>query len=365
MQTMTAPSPTRASRPGSRIALCFSGGIALGAFEAGAAEALEAQGIEPAWILGASVGSITTAILAGNPPGRRIAQLRRFWDMAADPLVFPFAGDAWRRLFNEAAALRTLMLGRPGIFHPKLWSAFGERQALFDLSPLRARLPEFVDFDRLNGADAPRVTLVSTDVESGERVVFDTRRGDRIGPEEMVASCALLPLFAPVEVGGRLLGDGGLAANVPLDFPLDEPWAEEVLVFAVDLFARRGRRPGSLSGSAARAGDLVFGNQTQALIEARRREHRLRDLVARLAAGLPEDAPAAAEARAVPPPPPTSVVLLGYRASRADAGVVKPFDFSAATLAERWKAGAAAMQRAIAQVEGGIPPGFTQHDVEG
>ena len=365
MQTLTAPSPTLDRRPGPGVSLCFSGGIALGAFEAGAAEALDTQGIEPAWILGASVGSVTTAILAGNPRHRRIAQLRRFWDMAADPLVFPFAGDAWRRLFNEASALRTLMLGRPGIFHPKLWSAYGERQALFDLSPLRARLPELLDFERLNAPDSPRVTLVATDVESGERVVFDTRRGYRIGPEEVVASCALLPLFAPVEVGGRLLGDGGLAANVPLDFPLDEPWAESVLLFAVDLFARRGSRPESLSGSAARAGDLVFGNQTQVLIEARRREHRLRDLVARLSAGMPEDAPAAAEARAVPAPPPTSVVLLGYRASRAEAGVVKPFDFSAATLAERWKAGAAAMRRAIAQVEGGVPAGFTLHSVEG
>jgi NTE family protein len=357
--------PTLAARPGRRVALCLSGGIALGAFESGAAALLYAEGPVPDWIVGASVGSIGAAILAGNPPERREAQMRRFWEMAADPFVVPWAGGAWRRALNEASALRTLMLGRPGIFAPRLVPGFDGRHALFDLAPLRARLPELVDFERLNSPEAPRLSIVTTDVESGERVVFDTAEGARIGPEEVVASCALLPLFAPVEIGGRLLGDGGLAANVPVDLPLDEPGAEEVVLFAIDLFGRRGSRPDSLSGAAARAGDLVFGNQTYALLEARRREHRLRGLVTRLAREAPEGSEAAAEARAVPPPPRTAVMLLGYRAAKEEAGVAKPFDFSAATLTERWESGAATMRRALQRLGPGAEPGFALHEVEG
>ena len=82
---------------------------------------------------------------------------------------------------------------------------------LHDLAPLGARLPELVDFDLLNSPAAPRLAVCATEVESGARVVFDTARGARIGPEHILASCALLPLFTPVEVSGRLLADDWFA----------------------------------------------------------------------------------------------------------------------------------------------------------
>lgn len=37
----------------------------------------------------------------------------------------------------------------------------------------------------------------------------------------------MLPAFPPVQIGGRLLGDAGLSANLPLGrgaFPCDAPW---------------------------------------------------------------------------------------------------------------------------------------------
>jgi NTE family protein len=101
--------------------------------------------------------------------------------------------------------------------------------ALYDLAPLRAHLPEIVDFDLLNSGSV-RVSVVATDVVTGERVVFDTGRGTRIGPGHILASCALLPLFAPVEIDGRLLGDGGMSSNAPLDIVLEEAGSGEMLV---------------------------------------------------------------------------------------------------------------------------------------
>ena len=240
----------------------LSGGVALGAFEAGAYAALEEVGEAlPDWFVGSSIGAVNAAIIAGNPLGCRVERLRRFWELVArDPtpatsflLGPPPADGAWRKAYNEASALQSLLLGRPGLFRPRLagGGGVGSAPAFYDLSPMRERLPELLDFDRLNNGET-RLSVVATDVVSGERIVFDTARGDaRIGPEHLAASCALLPLFAPVEIGGRLLGDGGHAANTPLDLVLDEPRAADLQCFVVELFAPEGSRPQTLAASAA------------------------------------------------------------------------------------------------------------------
>lgn len=61
------------------ILLALAGGNALGAYQAGAYEALHERGIEPQWIAGASIGSINGAIIASNEPHCRVQRLRDFW----------------------------------------------------------------------------------------------------------------------------------------------------------------------------------------------------------------------------------------------------------------------------------------------
>src|SRR3712207_1596738 len=114
--------------PPTRRALVLSGGVALGAFEAGAYAALEEAGAPlPDWFVGASIGAVNAAIIAGNPPGRRVERLRRFWgSVARDPtpatsflLGPPPAEGAWRKAYNEASALQSVLLGRPGLFRDR------------------------------------------------------------------------------------------------------------------------------------------------------------------------------------------------------------------------------------------------------
>ena len=364
-------------------ALVLSGGVALGAFEAGAYAALEDAGVPPPGIIaGCSIGAVNAAIIAGNPPGARAAALRRFWDlMATDPtpattflLGPPPPAGAWRTAYNEASALQTLLLGHPRMFRPRLVPGprIGQAPGLFDLEPLLALLPDVVDFDRLNGG-GERLVLAATDVETGERVAFDTAAGTRIGPRHVVASCALLPVFAPVELDGRLLADGGLAANAPLDLVLDAPRDRALDCILIELFARAGSRPRTLGAAMARAADLGFGNQTQRILEGRAREQRLRSLVGQLAARLPAAlradaglAPRLAEARAEPP---LTLVRIAYRGARDEAGPGKLFDYSAATLADRWSAGAAAMRQALARLgqpaaATALAEGLLLHEVE-
>ncbi len=357
--------PGRAA-PRQNVSIVLAGGIALGAYEAGAYAGLhEHAGLMPDWFAASSIGAVNAAIIAGSPVDQRVARLRRFWDaMASEPLPFlsswlgyPAAG-LWRQALNERSAVDTLLYGRPGLFRPRLapGAQIGAQDvpALFDLEPLRERLAQFVDLGLLNSG-ATRLSLSCTDVISGDRVVFDTGRGDRIGVDHILASSALLPVFAPVEVGGRLLGDGGLAANTPLDLVLDDSPDREMLCFVVELFARQGSRPHTLAASASRAGDLAFGNQTRRILEGRQREYRLRSLIGRLAAHLPagvRDDPEVAAVLAEGRTDRTTVAIIAYRAGLDEAGLFKVFDFSRATLADRWRAGEAAMRDAAAASAG-------------
>ncbi len=366
VQPLGARAADAAGRPAR--ALVLSGGIALGAFEAGAYAALEEAGVPPLhWLAGSSAGAVAAALIAGNPPGKRVARLREFWEgVAGDPnpaatflLGPPPPAGVWRRAYNQSAVIQSLLLGRPGLYRPRLAPIpmIGQVPALYDLEPLLERLRAMVDFDRLNGGEM-RVAVAATDVVSGDRVVFDTGRGARIGPEHIVASCALLPVFAPVEVEGRLLADGGLSSNTPIDLVLDDPGSDEVLCFAVELFAASGSRPRTLAASASRAGDLAFGNQTRRILEGRVREHRLRALVTELAARLPEGARrdpeiAARVAEAESGARAATVVLLGYHAGLDEAGLGKAFDFSPATLRDRWRGGEEVMRTALRRLAAG------------
>jgi NTE family protein len=152
-----------------------------------------------------------------------------------------------------------------------------------------------------------------------------------------------------------LTASGGLASNTPLDLVLDAARDRPLNCILIELFTRAGSRPRTLGASVAPAADLSFGNQTERILDGRAREQRLRALVGRLAARLPEQVQADAEIasllEAAGHEPPLTPVRIGYSAARDEAGPRKLFDFSAATLADRWAAGGEAMQRALGRLQ--------------
>src|SRR6267154_3530267 len=62
-------------------ALVLQGGGALGSYQAGVYQGLAEDGIHPNWVAGISIGALYAAVIAGNPPERRIEQLRAFWEL--------------------------------------------------------------------------------------------------------------------------------------------------------------------------------------------------------------------------------------------------------------------------------------------
>ena len=67
----------------------LQGGGALGAYQAGVYQALHEAGLRPDTVAGVSIGGINGAIIAGNPPERRVERLREFWEGITARPVWP------------------------------------------------------------------------------------------------------------------------------------------------------------------------------------------------------------------------------------------------------------------------------------
>ncbi|GJE12803.1 patatin-like phospholipase family protein [Methylobacterium longum] len=306
------------------LALVFAGGNAVGAYHAGAYEALHAQGLRPDWVVGASIGAVTAAIIAGNAPGDRVAQLHRFWQEATlGPALDPTGLLKPRQIYNGLHALMALLWGRPNIFRHRLpgaWSALPwvpDDVALFDNAPLLQTLNRLIDFERLNRGDT-RLSIGCVDIETGEEVYFDTAR-ETIRAEHILASTAILPAFPPVEVDGRVLCDAGYTNNLPLDPIFATEPARDLLCIASDLFSPRAPRPASLDAVLERANDLIFGSAPRRAIAALKREYALRQQLD-------------------PAGPAVTLLHLVYQAG-ADQLAAKSFDFSPSSIRDRWAAG--------------------------
>ena len=255
--------------------------------------------------MGASIGAVTGAILAGNPPERRLERLKAFWAEATLHTVGAAPADLkGRQVHNGTHVALTALLGRPSIFghrYPGLWSLIPgvpSDVALYDHAPLRRTLERLVDFDRLNRAET-RFAIACTNIETGDDIYFDNTRHE-IGPEHILASAALAPLFPPVEIDGRLLCDPGYANNLPLDPVFEEAPERDLVCVAIDLFSLRSPRPASLDAVLERAQDIIFASAGRRRIEALRREYALHEelrpagaRVRLVHSGLPGGAPRA------------------------------------------------------------------------
>lgn len=343
-----------------RTTLVLSGGSALGAYQGGAYEALERAGLRPDRIVAVSIGAVNAAIIAGNPPERRVERLRRFWGEAGlSESAWGLGGSLWGD--GRVKPLRSSLLGSPAVFRPRFPGAFSllpgmpGDTSLYDLGPLRASLERAIDFQRLNGGD-PGPTVVAIDVVTGDELRFEAG-ADRIGPEHLLASSGFLPFFPPVEIDGRLLGDGGLGANLPLEAALGEEPAEDHLCIAIDLFSRHGGRPGTVGQAVDRQLDLLLSSQTRKAIDGLRRTHALRRHLrvlagrerAGAAAGGAEVDAALAEAAGAETA--TTLLVLAHAAVPGDIEM-RAFDYSRDVLAERWEAGRAEMEAAMRRLDG-------------
>jgi NTE family protein len=253
-----------------KTVLVLQGGGALGAYQAGAFEALAEAGHQPQWVAGISIGAVNAAIIAGNPPEQRAPRLREFWDRVSNRLLgWPLANDDnSRRLFNETSAALSAAGGVPGFFDPRIPPAVlmprgtPEAISVYDTTPLRETLRELVDFDLLNSG-AVRLSVGAVQVLTGNMQYFDTR-SHPIRLEHVMASGALPPGFPPIEIDGEPYWDGGLVSNTPLQHVLEHSGPrEDMCIFQVDLFSAKGTMPQTLFDIGQREKEIRFSSRTR------------------------------------------------------------------------------------------------------
>lgn len=333
-----------------QVALVLQGGGALGSYQAGVYEALHDRLIEVDWVAGISIGAVNAAIIAGNPPEKRVGQLRRFWEMVSGSLPnFHLPQDeSLSEAFHITAAAAVAAFGVPGFFRPHLIPSVlapqGSMNAIsyYDTTPLFNSLNELVDWDLVNNGPV-RLSVGAVNVVTGNLIYFDNhdpRWRGRIGPMHIMASGALPPGLPPVEIDGEFYWDGGIVSNTPLAHVLDH-MTGDVLLFQVDLFPAEGQMPKQLTDVWSRQKDIQYSSRTRQVTDNFLRRHREHGLIRKLLTKLPpemRDDPIAKELEELNHCGAVNIVHFIYRSHAWESGA-RDFEFSRATMIDHWGQG--------------------------
>ena len=336
------------------MALLLQGGGALGAYQAGVYEGLAEAGIQPDWVAGISIGAINAALIAGNPPERRVDALRGFWETVTagglggwplDLMKPLLKGDQSRSLLGQFSANMAILSGAPGFFKPRVPSPLLqpkgalEATSFCDTSQLKTTLERLVDFDRIN-AEGMRFSVGAVNIRSGNFVYFDTTT-HKIRAEHVMASGALPPGFAAVEIDGEFYWDGGLVSNTPLQWVLDSVPRQDTLAFQVDLWNARGEIPGNLAEVETRRKEIVYSSRTRASTTQFKYTQQIRNAVAGLLQRLPDELKDNADAEflsTLTDRKVYNIVHLIYRTQKYE-GHSKDYEFSLPSMRAHWRAG--------------------------
>lgn len=219
--------PTHIARP--RTAFVFTGGGSLGAIQVGMLRSLLSFGLEPDFVVGASVGAINASYFAGAPDAECVTRLERIW-----------------------TGLR-----RSDIFPLTLASAFGlirHPGNLVDPSGLRRLVEANLPFAKLEEAQIPLNIMATTQQGIGIRL----SSGSAV--DAILASTAVPGIFPSVQIGDEALMDGALAANTPLQLAV-ELGASRIIVLPTGYACALKEPPKSAIGKALHAITLMIAWQ--------------------------------------------------------------------------------------------------------
>ena len=186
------------------VTLCLSGGAARGAYQLGVISVLQEQGIEIKAISGTSIGALIEASLACGKKAAYIFDVMR------------------SREFRSVFKLR---LG------------YGY---IFQLNHKAAVIDKLIDKECFEALSNPLHVAVC-DVKDESPLYFES--GDDL-KEVVLASCSIAPLFNPVRLNGKVLVDGGLVDN----FPVERLKKYKFPIIGINLHPKRSKIPTTIFG---------------------------------------------------------------------------------------------------------------------
>jgi len=193
-----------------RIGLVLSGGGARGLAHVGVLKVLEEMQIPVDVVAGTSMGAIVGGLYASGMRADEIARelkLIRWGEVFASRVARPQLSQRRKEEDFETSPLIEL-----GLRDGELRTPGGAVSSRGLESLLRRLTLPVRQIDRFDALPIP-FRAVATDMETGQPVVLD--RGDLA--LALRSSMSVPGVFAPTEVDGRVLGDGGLVDNLPVD----------------------------------------------------------------------------------------------------------------------------------------------------
>lgn len=191
-----------------KIGLVLSGGGAKGFAHIGVLKVIDSLNIKVDYIAGTSMGAIIGSLYASGYSGKQLDSI--FSSLYFDDVIndnLPRSAKTFYERDNSERYAVTLPFNN---FKLKLPSALSRGQNVFNLlSKLTLHVTDISDFDQL---PIP-FFCVATDVETGKAVILD--HGNLA--QAVTASGAFPSLFQPVIIDDRVLIDGGVINNYPID----------------------------------------------------------------------------------------------------------------------------------------------------
>ena len=328
-------------------------------YQAGVYEGLAEADVMPSWMVGISIGAVNSAIIAGNPPERRVERLRTFWDRVSTFATFepPAWLESMRPMLGRMSIATVATFGIPGFFKPRglfpdlAQSGSPEAMSYYDTTPLKKTLEELVDFDLINRRTV-RLSLGSVNVRTGESFYFDNYK-TRIGPEHIMASGALPPGFPAVLIDGDHYWDGGIVSNSPLTYVWDEKPLRTALIMQVNLFNAHGELPRNLDEAMERVKDIQFSSKQRFSNQRIGELGEMCAVLGRLLAKLPANLKRDADAKKLVPlcDDREWTIAHVHNRRRSLAGQAKDAEFSRCTVNASWAAGLEDIRCSAANLE--------------
>jgi NTE family protein len=202
-----------------KIGLVLSGGGAKGLAHIGVLKVIDSLGIKIDYIGGTSMGAIVGGLYASGYTAKQLDSI--FKTLNIDDLVQDYIPRKSKLLFNKrnddiyalSLPFKKLKLETPNALSKGFYN-------YNFLSKLTYHVRNIRDFKKL---PIPFFCM-ATDIETGEEVVLN--KG--IFPQALVASSSIPSVFYPIEIEGKLLIDGGVTNNYPVE-KLKELGAEFII----------------------------------------------------------------------------------------------------------------------------------------
>jgi NTE family protein len=259
-ESVTAGASAAGSRP--RIGLVLGGGGAKGAAHAGVLRVLEEMHVPIDCVVGTSMGALVGGTYAAGMDAVELEQaLRTISWKNAIAFEGKRAKDPMRRKLSGVTYSNSLEFGyRDGRLTPPA-ALIGSQNIDQTIELLVARSQGITDFDNL---PIP-FRAVATDMQKGQMAVL----GQGSLARAMRASMSVPGVFAPVQIEERLLGDGGLTRNLPVDVAR-EACADVVIAVIVPTTAPTLAQLQSPLTMAARTLDIMVSANEQLQIDTLR-----------------------------------------------------------------------------------------------